>query len=515
MKKSDIEKVKEVLEAQELSGDVWQPEDEIIVRCQVAYPRLIPRDVRGALRELCSLGEVVQREGDWYGLKETVRAERQLATRIADYIAHPHLLYATAPTEQDNLMATEEASLQLGIGLAQSQYKAVAQALGCRLSIIYGGPGTGKTTTLKALCQAYEIMHRYDRIMLLAPTGKAARRMAEQTERDAATIHSVIYSGYGCCQYRYQEGELAPGLVVVDEASMLSVVLLNDLLRALSDRTQVILVGDPAQLPSVGPGNVLGDLLASGVPAFELTDNFRQQAGSILADNVMRVREGDDALVFGEDTTYLSAGSDAETEALVIAIAYHLQHEGKSVQILTPIGQGGGVCSAAEINTIIRDWLNPPAPDKLEVVIGGQTYRVGDKVMQTHNNEAAKNGEVGVITSITGEDEISIGIHFGDAIHPVSYSVDVIERDDLITHAYAVTIHKSQGSEYDYVIIPVAKAHTRSWVRPAIYTALSRAKKGAYIIGDLDVLEAAIATPATERHTDLLPLIRAHLGQAA
>lgn len=386
-------------------------------------------------------------------------------------------------------------------------------AVGCRFGIITGGPGTGKTTVLKALCGMYEATRKGKEIMLMAPTGRAAHRMAQQTGRKATTIHSAVYTGLGLAAY--EPGELAPGLVVVDEASMLHVTLAADLLRALDPATQVILVGDTYQLPPVGPGQVLTDAIECGLPVYQLTDNFRQQSGSLLADNLERVRYGDNNLTYGDDLRLMETSSDKDTEALTAAIYSAMQQEGRDVQILSPIGKAGGTCSCMALNATLRDWCNPPATEKVEIAIGDRIYRVGDRVVQMHNTPQARNGDTGIVERIIGDDLPHIGIHFDGEDDVVYYDVDQVERDELLDHAYAVTVHKSQGSEYDWVIVPLAQAHIRNWCSNMIYTAMTRAKKGVILIGDKSILESAIGSPCPPRATKLLDEIRRNLDLAA
>lgn len=507
VKKSNYEKVKEAIEEQELSGDVYQEELDIIRRVRAAYPTMPVAAIRQALVELAD-NAVVIRNDSTYGLTATIHAERQLGRLMAGYVRSPRI------RNSDDLpgkLAEVETDLQ--VSLSPSQREAVLGAVTCRLGIITGGPGSGKTTVLKALCGLYGATHMGKDIMMMAPTGRAAHRMAQQTGRKASTIHSVIYTGMGMA--RYEPGELAPGMVVIDEASMLHVTLAADLLRALDPGTQVILVGDTYQLPPVGPGQVLFDAIECGIPTFRLTDNFRQQSGSLLADNLQRVRYGDDSLTYGDDLRLMETDSDGNTEALTAAIYSALLQEGKDVQILSPVGKAGGVCSCKDLNSILRDWCNPPSSEKVEVIIGDRVYRVGDRVVQLHNTPQARNGDTGIVEKIIGDDLPHIGIHFDGEDDVVYYDVDQVERDELLDHAYAVTVHKSQGSEYDWVIVPLAQAHVRSWCCNMIYTAMTRAKKGVVLIGNRDILTEAIASPCPPRATRLLDEIRRNLDLAA
>lgn len=506
-KKSYYERVKEIIEEQELSGDIYQEELDIIRRTRAAYPTMPVSAVRQALAELAD-NAVVIRNDSTYGLTATIHAERQLGRLMAGYVRSPRI------RNSDDLpgkLAEVETDLQ--VTLSPSQRAAVLGAVTCRMGVITGGPGAGKTTVLKALCGLYGATHMGKDIMMMAPTGRAAHRMAQQTGRKASTIHSVIYTGMGMA--RYEPGELAPGLVVIDEASMLHVALAADLLRALDPATQVILVGDTYQLPPVGPGQVLADAIECGIPTYQLTDNFRQQSGSLLADNLERIRYGDSHISYGPDLQMIDTNSDNDTETLTAAIYATMLQEGRDVQILSPIGKAGGTCSCKALNATLRDWCNPPALEKVEITIGDRVYRVGDRVVQLHNTPQARNGDTGIVEKIIGDDLPHIGIHFDGEDDVVYYDIAQVERDELLDFAYAVTVHKSQGSEYDWVIVPLAQAHVRSWCANMIYTAMTRAKKGVILIGDRSILETAIGSPCPPRATRLLDEIRRNLDLAA
>ena len=506
-RKSNYERVKEVMEEQELSGDVYQEEMDIIRRTRAAYPAMPVAAIRQALAELSANAEVI-RNGTTYGITATVHAERQLGRMLAGYVRSPRI---RSPDDLPAKLVEVETDLQ--VSLSPSQRAAVLGAVGCRLGIITGGPGAGKTTVLKALCSLYEATHKGKEVMLMAPTGRAAHRMSQQTGRKAATIHSAIYTGIGMAAY--EPGELAPGLVVVDEASMLHIQLAADLLRALDPATQVIMVGDTYQLPPVGPGQVLADAIECGLPVYQLTDNFRQQSGSLLANNLEHVRYGDNQLIYGDDLRLMETSSDADTEALTAAIYSAMLQEGRDVQILSPIGKAGGVCSCKELNRTLRDWCNPAAPEKLEVTIGNRIYRVGDRIVQLRNTPQARNGDSGMVVRIIGDDTPRIGIHFDGEDNAVYYDIDQVEQDELLDHSYAVTVHKSQGSEYDWVVIPLAQAHVRSWCTNMVYTAMTRAKEGVVLIGNKEVLQGAINSPCPPRATKLQAEIRHHLDLAA
>lgn len=497
--KTTMEKVLEAIEAQELAGDVYQSRSGILARTQAAYPYLTEEAIQRTLDGLSSEG-LLAHEGDTYAITETVYNEGLLARFIAGYIGCP-----TPPDSFDIERALAQAEDRLGLHLSQSQRAAVIGALGCRLSVITGGPGSGKTTTLRALCGAVPVSAPDD-ILLLAPTGKAARRLSEQTGRDAYTAHSVLYSAHGV--RRYADGELACKLVIVDEASMLSINLAADLLRAVSLETRVILVGDPAQLPAVGAGQVLSDLLVCGLPVFCLTDNFRQAMGSYLAEDIDRIRAGRTDLLYDTDSIHLMpTGNSRDTEDLSLALYASLRAQGKRVQILAPVGKCG-VCSTRSMNLQAQELVNPPSAEKLELELGGTVYRLGDSVIQLVNNAYAKNGDVGTIVSITAGEELRVGVQFDFCERPVYYSANSIARGDLLDLAYALTVHRAQGSEYDHVIVPLAPEYTYMWSNNMLYTAISRARKQVILVGDEHILTQAIQTPQPVRNSKLLEKIK-------
>ena len=493
------EKVLESIAKVEKNGDVYQQECDIVARCQAAYPYLPESHILVALREL-SANETLLHIGDTYALAVTGNNEQYLAWQCMEYLTNH------APLNPfDAVSAVRDAEEHLGIQLSPSQRNAAMGGLQTRLCIITGGPGSGKTTMLNVLCTAAELALG-DSIMLMAPTGKAAHRLSEQTGREATTIHSVLYTG--CGYRRYGDGELNAKLVVVDEASMLSTNLLADLFRTVSAQARIILVGDPDQLPAVGPGRILADLISSGLPVHRLTDNFRQVNTGCLAQAIGYIRDGRAEIPHADGSVqFLETLSSYDAEMLALSIYTSKTMEGWNVQLLSPVGSAGGVCSAAALNNSAQALVNPSSPEKLEVPIGGTLYRLGDKVIQTKNNAYARNGDVGRITNISncnGEIYITVLFAFGDA---VTYSRSEIQNLALLDLAYALTVHKAQGSEYDCVIVPVVPEHLHMWSRNMLYTAASRARQTLILLGSRAVFEQAVTTPLPNRDTRLLALI--------
>lgn len=500
------EKVLEIITESEKDGDVYQRESAIVARCLAAYPYLTESHILEALMELSANGNLLHVD-DAYAITETGSNEEYLARQCTQYI------FQSAPFNPfDVPSAVRDAEAYQGIQLSPSQRSAAIGGLQARLAIISGGPGSGKTTMLRVLCDAAELAMGSE-IVLMAPTGKAARRMAEQTGREASTIHSLAYTSRGV--RRYGDGCFSPKLIVVDEASMLSISLLADLLRAVSPVTRIVLVGDPDQLPAVGPGRVLADLMASGLPVHRLTDNFRQASGGCLAQSIGYIRDGRTNFPQTDPSIQLlETLSSYDAEMLALSIYSSRVMEGQNVQLLSPVGSAGGVCSTVSLNARAQEMVNPPRLEKLEVWIGETLFRLGDKVIQCRNNEYARNGDVGRILRISnanGEIYITIQFDFGGA---ASYTCSEIQESQLLDLAYALTVHKAQGSEYDSVIVPLVLEH-RNWTRNMIYTAASRAKKELIMVGTSSVLTQAITTPLPKRDTRLLERIMQLRQQAA
>lgn len=501
------EKVLTAIHTQEMQGDVYQRQEDIVARCRAAF-HLKKRTVLSALAELSADGTLLHQDM-YYAITETAANERYLGSHVASFIGdnNPYDPFDT----ESAVWHSEDVT---GLHLSDSQHRAAVGALQCRLSIITGGPGTGKTTALKVLYAAYRAARPQEDIILLAPTGKAARRMTEQIGQEAYTVHSAVYSGRSKVR-RYGDKEWSPGLIILDEASMLSINLLADLFRSVAPATRIVLVGDPDQLPAVGPGQVLADLISSGLPTYRLTDNFRQASGSPLAAAVPLIRDGAADLPFDDrDLVCRETLSPADTEMFVVALAASYYASGKMAQVLTPVGAAGGLCSAAAINPKVQALVNPPAAQKPEVVIGPTLYRVGDRVIQKHNNAWGKNGDMGTVIDISTQNpaQLTIKLDQGDL---VTYTADAVAKEDLLSLAYAITVHRAQGSEYDYVLVPLAPKHRHMWSRAMLYTAVSRARQGLIMVGDRELLTQAIQAPRPARNTMLLAEINHLLSATA
>jgi exodeoxyribonuclease V alpha subunit len=375
-------------------------------------------------------------------------------------------------------------------------------ALTMPVSILTGGPGTGKTHTLKAILTLAQAKHV--RCLLAAPTGRAAKRMEEATGLPATTLHRLLELRPGANR---SQKLLKADLVVVDEVSMLDVLLANQLVRALVPGTHVLLVGDPDQLPSVGAGDVLADLLRSAqFPATTLTHIFRQGAGSGIALNARRVNAGE-LPRFGhelQDCFFLPADQPAAAAELVVDLVARRLPQAYGfapgeVQVLVPMHRGEAGVGA--LNALLQERLNPARDGVPEVRAGGRAYRPGDRVLQLRNDYelAVFNGDLGTVKAVEPiEQELLLALDDGREIrYPFANLY-------ALTHAYAASVHKAQGSEFPAVVIPLLMTHAPMLGRTLLYTALTRARRLAVIIGQKRALAMAVKDwRRAERQTGL------------
>lgn len=428
----------------------------------------------------------------------TARTEQSLAWAVYRMLTYEK---AESHVNIDTEISAEEK--KQGIQLASEQRHAVTTALTSQLSVITGGPGTGKTLIQRFLLDIYRRKNRGAKIICCAPTGRAARRMEQSTGFPATTIHKALGLLAGEDGDYCEPEMLDADLIVVDEVSMMDIYLANHLFRSVPHGSQLVLIGDADQLPSVGPGAVLSEIIACGaVPVVRLDRIFRQSYGSRIAANAKLIRHGNLSLEYGEDFQFYDS-CDMSTSAQQIETLY-LQETAKygvdNVALLTPYRQKTETGVNA-LNERLREKLNPQDGEKPEVVYRKRIYRLRDKVMQIKNCEDISNGDIGYITSITRDDTDSVlTVDFGDG-RIAEYDGSDLEMLDL---AYASTIHKSQGSEYKSVIINLQCAHAVMLVRPLVYTAITRAKERVLIVGERRALCIAIKRTDTEQRGTML-----------
>ena len=396
---------------------------------------------------------------------------------------------------------------QRGLTLDEGQQEAVRLALTHKVTVLTGGPGTGKTTAVRTVIRLLEA--RGYSYALAAPTGRAAKRLAEATGREAKTIHRLLEfkPQQGFRFQRNEENPLEADMVIVDETSMLDLLLANSLLKAVNPESHLLLVGDVDQLPSVGAGNVLRDIIDSGVAAvMRLTEIFRQAEGSVIVVNAHRINQGQIPLFPAQATDFfLFPAEDAERAAdLVVDIvqnripARFRFDPMDAVQVLSPLHRGAA--GVTELNRRLQEALNPPASGKPERRRASQVLRLGDRVMQVRNNydKEVYNGDMGRIVAVDAVNQVLTVEIDGQ---PVKY--DFSELDELI-HAYAVSVHKSQGSEYRAVVLPVLTQHYVMLQRNLLYTAVTRAKELVVLVGSRRALAIAVGNDKIgERHTAL------------
>jgi exodeoxyribonuclease V alpha subunit len=400
----------------------------------------------------------------------------------------------------DTQKAIEWVQKQLSINLATKQIEAVGSAIDNKVMVITGGPGTGKTTIINAILRIFEKLKI--RIMLAAPTGRAAKRMSEATGHEAKTIHRMLeYSIQKGGFQRNEESPLKCDLLVIDEASMIDTILMHHLLKAIPKEATFILVGDVNQLPSVGAGSVLNDIISSAaLPVVELNEIFRQAKESQIIVNAHRINNGQmPKLDFSSKETdfYFIEKEDPE-EVLQIILELVKKRVSKKfgfdplddIQVLTPMHRG--TVGAGNLNSELQEMLNPGEGGLLR---GTRIFRVNDKVMQIKNNydKEVFNGDIGKISRIDFENQ-QISITFDGR----SVDYDYTDLDEIVL-AYAVSVHKSQGSEYPAVIIPILTQHYMLLQRNLIYTAVTRGRKLVVIVGTRKALAIGVKNNKTEK----------------
>jgi exodeoxyribonuclease V alpha subunit len=436
------------------------------------------------------------------------RAELSLAAQVR------RLLHA----EEDRLPAFRDVDWDAALGwlaertgarLAPEQREAVRLALTERVAVLTGGPGCGKSFTVRSVVELARA--KKARVVLAAPTGRAAKRLSELTGAEASTVHRLLELKPGGDAAYDRERPLEADLIVVDEASMLDLLLANKLIKAVPPGAHLLLVGDVDQLPSVGAGEVLRDLLAEGgpVPSVRLKRIFRQARQSGVVTNAHRINAGAQPVTHGLSDFFLFAEDDSEEagKLTVDVVARRIPAKfgldpRRDVQVLTPMHRGPA--GAGTLNGLLQQAVTPARPDVPEKRFGGRVFRVGDKVTQIRNNYekgacGVFNGTVGVVTALHTEDQrLTVRT---DEDEEVAYDFD--ELDEL-AHAYAVTIHRSQGSEYPAVVIPVTTSAWMMLQRNLLYTAVTRAKRLVVLVGSRRAIGQAVRTVSAGRRCTAL-----------
>jgi exodeoxyribonuclease V alpha subunit len=433
-------------------------------------------------------------------------AERGAAERFYRLAAMPYPKFYVSPAE------ISELERETGVRLAPGQKEAINKVLENGILVLTGGPGTGKTTTLKSIISLLE--KHGQKVALAAPTGRAARRMSEATDREAKTLHRLLeYSPYEGQSMRFGRDEDRPieaDVIIVDETSMVDILLVYHLLKAIKPGTRVVFVGDVDQLPSVGAGNVLNSLIQSGcIEVVELKQIFRQSSDSLIAVNAHMINNGEfPCLNKGRD--FFMDVKDSPEEVLHTILSLCSERLPKfngfdpinDIQVLTPMKRTP--IGVHHLNQQLQALLNPPSAEKEERRYGAITFREGDKVMQIKNNynKEVFNGDIGRIIHIDNENNELI-IRFPEVSGNRDVTYEGHELDEL-TLSYAVSVHKSQGSEYPVIVMPVTTQHYMMLQRNLIYTAVTRARKMVVLVGSKKALGIAINNcRVSQRYTRL------------
>lgn len=487
------------VEAEE-AGHCWTSEPDLLLHAQELVG--ISVEILSAALAVEVAERRVVREDDRLYLYELYAAEKSVAAKMRRLLATRP---AFAPIDPDKAIPWWEG--RTGFTLAPAQMRAVRTTLRSKVAIVTGGPGVGKTTIIRALVDIYRARGGVHAIktLLAAPTGRAAKRMSESTGAAAQTLHRLLKYNPQTNEFTFNAERPLPGDVFIfDEMSMVDIRLMRDLMAALPDEATLILVGDTDQLPSVGPGNVLRDLIRSGaIATSQLTEIFRQDSSGLIVRNAHHVNAGEGLETrSGESDFYFVPQEDPEKalaaalDLMTVRIPRHFHLEPlQDVQVLTPMRRN--LLGAENLNTVIQQRLNGTGPS---IPRGGTVFRAGDRVMQLRNNydKDVYNGDVGFVQSVDSGNRSLIVLFDG---RPVEYgSADL----DELTLAYATTIHKSQGSEYPAVIVILHRQHYMMLQRNLLYTAITRGKKLVLVIGSGWAVKKAIETNVVrERRTSL------------
>ena len=480
------------------AGHIFLPRPELLEAASKLLGASIP-DLDAALLDVFQTREAVV-EGDNVYLAAFHTAESGVANLLLELSRSPSAV--GFDHRFDSAAAISKAAEHQGLILAGKQLQAAEQALQRKVSILTGGPGTGKTSTLRTIIDALEASDVS--YCLCAPTGRAAKRVSEASGRPASTIHRLLEFQPATNRFGYDRARPLPyDFLIVDEVSMLDLLLCYHLLKAVSPESHLLLVGDADQLPSVGPGNVLRDLLTSeAIPTVRLTELFRQAAGSQIVLAAHAVNSGHMPLLsVVPDTDFYFVRSESEESVLSVikrlVVERIPERYGRDpvedVQVLSPMHAGpAGVSS---LNEHLQAALNPPTVGTAELRRGDRLFRVGDKVMQTKNNydKDVYNGDIGRIVAVLGETS-QLTVAFVAPGVSVRVEYEATDLDELVL-AYAVSVHKAQGSEFPCVVMPIVPRHTILLQRSLVYTAITRARELCVLVGS----EAAFGR-AVHRH---------------
>ncbi len=497
-----------------LNGHTFLPRGTVAAQAVQAL-EIEQGTAEGVISDMLLSEQLVQENmGDFDAiyLAEYYNAEKRVARRLLEMSG---IIFETDAARMNEII--EKVEKRNGIALAEAQIDAVNCVFQNAAMVITGGPGTGKTTIIKTIIEIAETTGK--KVMLTAPTGRAAKRMSEVCAAEAKTIHRLLEitpgeSEVGNRFAKNENNKLDCDILIVDEMSMVDILLMDSLLAALSAGTRIVMVGDSDQLPSVGAGNVLKDIIESdSLSCIKLTEIFRQARESMIVVNAHRINHGEMPMFNDADNDFFLVTRDdplAIPDTIADLCARRLPKfygfNGISqIQVLTPTRKS--LIGVANLNAILQDRLNPPSPDRAEYITARCTYRLGDKVMQIKNNYQMEwerldgrekglgvfNGDVGFISDINKNAQ-KMTVVFDD--RAVTYDFMLLDELEL---AYAATVHKSQGSEFDAVIMPMCETHRLLMTRNLLYTAITRAKKLVVLVGSEEVIKQYVDNDNIQR----------------
>jgi exodeoxyribonuclease V alpha subunit len=485
--------------------------DRVVKRLAIADHQPNPEQVSGLMQQMVVDQELIRTPNPIAGLDQLgyyappfFAAEQKLAEQLRHLLRQP--LEVDLPRVQRWIDRFVETT---GTPLSEQQRHAVEMAASQRVLILTGGPGCGKTFTTRTIVALWKAMGKS--IALASPTGRAAQRLSEMTRQEAKTVHRLLEFDPKTMKFKRDlENPIPAQAIVIDEASMLDLFLGNSLVKAIAPAAQLLLVGDTDQLPSVGPGAVLQDLIASAqIPVVRLTEVFRQAQASQIVRNAHRINQGQFPQlepvsdVPQSDCLWLAAPEPEHgvqaIQTLITDLIPNLGFDPASdVQVLCPMTRGD--VGTRNLNAVLQQLINPPSPEKAEILRSGLTLRVGDRIIQKVNDYDREvfNGDLGLISAMDVEEQ-EVTVQFADRLVNYDYA-DLNE----ITLAWAVTIHKSQGSEYPVVILPIYMQHYLMLSRNLIYTGLTRAKQLAIVVGTQKAIGLAVRQVKDQQRYTLL-----------
>lgn len=501
----------EVLKRLEYSdGDIYFYKDEIKEELFINFGISISEETFTSIVEILVSKKEIVLEKDRFYLLENYKMEKIIANSLIDIYKMPQKDIPIFETEITKL------EKKLKVTYNAEQKDAIRSALENRITVITGGPGTGKSTIVKAITHLYIKMNKIgeknigEAIALLAPTGRAAKKLSESTGLNASTIHRYLKWNKDSNEFQVNEfNKNYQRLIIIDEMSMVDMNLFCYLLKGITNNIQLVLVGDSSQLPSVGAGQVLNDIIASEVfTNCKLNYIYRQSNNSyipILANEIKNKSLSPDFIEKKDDYNFFSASGQMIRDTITRICQMYITKglTDRDIQVLAPMYKG--LNGIDNINVLLRNLFNPSSSDKKEIRIGEVIYRVGDKVLQLVNDpdKGVYNGDIGYIDSID-----TIKIPRESTVIKINFDNNSVlyKKEDMfyVKHAYAISIHKSQGSEFSYVILPICNSYRKMLYNKLIYTGVSRAKKTLVIIGEEEAFKMAIDNDyATNRKTTL------------